>query len=78
MGLFGSSPEPETHLKQGIAELEKYEDKTENTVTVIVEESHLKDGRSKIYCPDCNKPRVMDLEATSDSCSCEVQVSFPD
>jgi len=76
MGLFGTSLDK--HLKQAMKELEKYEKKTDTDVTVVVEERRQKSGRSKIKCPKCNTPRLMDLGATTDSCSCDFHVSFPD
>jgi len=76
MGLF--SKPPNKHLKRAMKELEKYEAKTSTDVTVVVEERNQKSGRSKIQCPKCNTPRLMDLGATTDSCTCDFHVTFPD
>jgi len=76
MGLFGTSSDK--HLKRAMKELEKYEKKTDTDVTVVIEERRQKSGRSKIMCPKCKSPRLIDLEATTDSCSCEFHISFPD
>jgi len=76
MGLFGTSSDK--HLERAMKELEKYEDKTNTDVTVVVEERNQKSGRTKIQCPNCNTPRLMDLGATTDSCTCDFHVTFPD